>query len=398
MNLLKESLLVLSLLASGLQPARALADSDASPQQSEQQIYQIKRTVSTSQSVQFTLSKDVFRQEPYQAEYVVQIPYTETEYYTEQVPYSETESYQDWETYYDSEYQCHNETSYRQECRNEQVCNFDEDRPGRYPDNGGGRGRPDPYPGNGGGGGGSSCRTVQVCESAPYSHNVCGYVSVPRTRQVTKYHTVTRYRSEQRSRIVTKYKNETRCCETRYQDVFDHQYSYSVTVKLPEVSLAAGETEILYFELTGDEKNPNIEFTLGDSIYSYKISKQEITGANAFIELVTVPKYDKSNAGMDSVGSLIIEKRGATSVLKFADQITDSHVSTTYSVKVKDVHGALLAESKSAARIAQQIVVTLDHDLSKKGPAVVELSVRRESPLVKDNILTFTVFKGLVLK
>lgn len=397
MKLLKECFLGLSFFTSILQPSLAIADSDPS-HQPEQERYQIKRTADTPQSVQFSLTKDVFRQEPYQAEYVVQIPYQETETYTEQVPYSDTEAYEDLETYYDSEYQCRYETSYRQECRTETICNFDGGRPGRYPDDGGGR--PGRYPDNGGGGygGGSSCRNHQVCESVPYSDRVCGYVNVPRTRYVTKYRTVTRYRSEQRTRTVTRYRNETRCCQTRYRDVFDHQYSLSVTVKLPEVTLAAGETENLYFELSGDEKNPSIEFRVGDAIYSYQISKKEITGANAFIELVTVPKFDRSNAGPDSVGGFVIEKQGATSVLKFADQVIDGHVKTTYSAKVKDVNGALLAERVSVSRNSKQIFVKLDHDLTNKGPAVVEVNIRRESPLVKDNILTFTVFKGLVLK
>lgn len=224
---------------------------------------QIKRGVTTANPAVVSLTKNLFRNEEYQAPYTVQVPYqaTETytvevpyqvdETYTVQVPYEDTETYTenvpytvnvpytDYETDYRDEYQCrnvtryrnecNNVTRYRQECHNEQKCYL--------------------VPGNGG----QTCRDVQECgtnaqgqpicktrrvcdgnddgpqqrcdmqqvcnsvpytdrecRDVPYNDQECSNVRVPYRREVTRYRDETRYRQETRTRTVTKYRTETR--------------------------------------------------------------------------------------------------------------------------------------------------------------------------------------------
>ena len=56
----------------------------------------ITRTATKKDPFNFTLSKNIYRTESYQAEYSVQVPYEETESYWEDVPYEDTEWYTDY--------------------------------------------------------------------------------------------------------------------------------------------------------------------------------------------------------------------------------------------------------------------------------------------------------------
>ena len=215
---------------------------------------QIKRNANSPNPMVGQLSKNLFKIESYQDNYVekvpyqatenytveipyedtetysVEVPYQTTETYTENVPYQDTETYTenvpyqvqvpytDYETDYRQEYQCHNVTRYRQECRNEQQCYI-------IPGSGGQQchdvqecgvnaigqqicktrqvcdapGEPQ-----------QRCENKQICNNVPYNEQECAYVQVPYRREVTRYRTETQYRQETRTRTVTRYKSETR--------------------------------------------------------------------------------------------------------------------------------------------------------------------------------------------
>lgn len=224
---------------------------------------QIQRTEATANPAVVNLTKNLFRDEQYEAPYTVQVPYQATEEYTVDVPYQVEETYtvqvpyQDTETYvenipytvsvpytdyvtdYRDEYQCRNVTRYRnecrsvtryrQECRNEQKCYI-------VPGSGGQQCRDVEECGTNAHGqrvcktrrvcdGGNSgpeqrCDTQRVCHDVPYTdrecHDVpytdqeCSNVRVPYRREVTRYRDETRYHQETRTRTVTKHRTETR--------------------------------------------------------------------------------------------------------------------------------------------------------------------------------------------
>lgn len=289
------TLLTVSVSASTFSSQKAFAESALQ----EQTSYQLKRTLNTPNSVQFSLSKNVYRPESYQANYEVQVPYEDQETYTVDVPYQVQVPYQDTETYYEQEYQCHNEIRYKQECHPETVCNRlmkSTDSQGQQfslMDHGGRPGEPGRDPGHPGRPGGPdrpheppggpmppphrpppprppeppmpppqppACHVETRCNNVPYTQQICGYVNVPKTRWVTRYRTETRYNTETRTRTVTRYRTETRCCETRTREVFDHQYAFNVTVKLPQADLLESDLESLQFSL--EERKRHLIFPI----------------------------------------------------------------------------------------------------------------------------------------
>lgn len=126
--------------------------------------------------------------------------------------------------------------------------------------------------------------------------------------------------------------------------------------------------------------------------------KQEITGANAYIELSITPKYNRSNAGYTALSNFSVKKQGTTSVLIFQDAIVSSHIRSRYAVKISDTKNNVLASGQTVNVGQNQVVLVLDKDISGRGPAVVEIAVHREGDLIKDRILDFTTFQGVVIK
>lgn len=228
------------------------AQADSAP--AEKNSAQIQRNATSANPITLGLSKNLFRNEdyqapytvqvpyqatesytveiPYQAEetyevqvpyqvdesYTVQVPYEDTETYTENVPYTENVAYTDYETDYRNEYRCQNVTRYRQECHNDRQCYL-------IPGTGGDSCRDVEECGTNAQGqpicktrrvcDGSTapqqrCEDKQICQNSPYTEQECANVQVPYQRQVTRYRQETHYRQETRTRSVTRYRNETR--------------------------------------------------------------------------------------------------------------------------------------------------------------------------------------------
>lgn len=335
----------------------------------------ISRQANSSAQINFNLKKDVFRQEPYQANFEVQVPYQDIENYTEQVPYQVSLPYTDIEYYTETEYRCGYGSGYR-------LAHFEGHEYGGH--HGGGYapgytpGYPQPYP-------------------YPYPLPQCGWVLVNKPRYVTRYRTETRYHSEARTRTVTRYKSETRCCVTRYKDVFDHSYSFSVSLKLPPVELFPSEFEKIGISLGGTESAPTFALNTTGSIYPYVIAKQEVSGASVYLELTADPKFDNKNAGYLSVATVEIRTIQGRSHLRISDSVFGPHALSAYSVRVTDPQHAFLAEGTAQSNGTNEVWIPLDKDLKGKGPAVIELKVVRTGSFIKNGGLSFSLFKGFVL-
>lgn len=362
---------------------------DTQPQ--ENTSYRLSLSNTTEQSVHFSLSKNIFRQDPYQAEYQIQVPYEE------QVPYQEPE------TYYDSEYQCHWETRFGTQCNFQQKHDSEKttlaiqnetinERDGGHHGGGHGGGFGEGHNGGHHGGGDGGWRPHPgpprgpICTTIPYTTQVCGFVTVSKIRYITKYRTETRYRTE------------NRCCETRYREVYDHQYSFNVTVQLPEIALLNGEQELITFNLEGSETEPTISLNTSRAIYSYKVAKIQFTGANAYLDLTTIPKYTKENAGYSSLTGFNVNSTGKNSILTLEDSAVGAHLKTTYNVQIKDLTGGILASGSAKNLSSHTVTIPLDQNLKGRGPVVLEILTHREGDVVKDSSLNFSTYSGLVIK
>lgn len=88
----------------------------------EQEVVQLSRDMGSPLILESNLSKNMYRQEPYEAEYTESVPYETTENYYESVPYEVDEAYEDTEYYTDYENVCRDVPYQERTCRNEQEC------------------------------------------------------------------------------------------------------------------------------------------------------------------------------------------------------------------------------------------------------------------------------------
>ncbi|MFV8259276.1 hypothetical protein ACNQKP_15825 [Bdellovibrio bacteriovorus] len=389
------------------------ASAIAAPTEKTQDL--LTRTSDTALTVRGELSKNVYRQEPYQDNYTekvpyqaeetyyVDVPYQTTETYYEQVPYTERVSYTDYEEYWDSEYQCRNVTKYRQECSNERLC-----------EPGGRTCQPITECGTNAHGericktrnecteGPRVCRDVPSCRQVPYTDRECGYERVRKTRTVTKWRdevryrqeqrtrTVTKYRSEARTRTVTKYRDEVRCCVTRYRDVFDHQYTQPVAVIFPqEAALLAGEKETVQVVLRGTEAAPEVQIKVHSSIFAYEIAEVRQDGREKVFVLKTSPKWNETNAGTKSVVGLKLQFNKGQGQILFTETVAAPRVTSVYTLEVRDQQSqAVLFEQRLQSTEAKAFAVAAP-GLAREGKYTVQLHVERHGANVASGALSF---------
>ncbi|MES3037457.1 MAG: hypothetical protein V4736_06065 [Bdellovibrionota bacterium] len=395
----------------------------------------LRRGVEQGNRLEGKLSKNLYRQEPYQAEYqeqeaytvtesyVEQVPYQTTETYTVQVPYERQESYTEYETYYTSEHRC--ETAYEnkcayesicrpvttQQCRNENVCHS---VPGqqvcRTVEECGTNALGQPICKQRqvceGGGSTQQCHNEQRCNnvtenkcSSEYRCNnvpvqKCGYVNVPHQRAVTKYRTVTDYRTETRTREVTKYnsvtkyhdvvkyKTVTKCCVTKYKKVFDQQKVVDVEILFPSAAiLEAGEAEKLKITLQSVDANAVVALEVLESVYGYKVLSQTGTDKNVRIELDLAPKYSAAEVGEASIEALMLVGAGEKMAVAFNDKGIRKKTTTQYTLRIIDPAGAVISEQSIASNGAAKVQLPIP----ALDPAVkydAELRVRREGAVL----------------
>ena len=463
---------------------------------------QIKRSASSPMTIVESLTKNILKTESYQDSYIEQVPYQETETYqievpyqttetyTEQVPYQDTETYteqvpyQDTETYlenvayevqvpytetvteYRQEYKCSNETKYRreqqcqnvtryrQDCHTEQQCYI-------VPGTGGGqqcqiveecgtnaqgqricKKRNVCTDSSDGSGPQQKCENKQVCESTPYTdnvcsyvdvpyiENVCNYVSVPYQTQVTKYRTETQYRQEQKTRAITRYRNETRtravtkyktetrsrtvtkmrledrtrqvtkyrdeekCCVTKTREVFDRQLSYNVSVVFPQNAiLNANESETLNIKLVqAGLNNASVQLEILNSIYGYKIASQNLNGAGIDVVLVMIPKLDLSNAGPVTIQNLKINflSQNQKFEISFSDVLNSSRTQTDYEISLYDLQNNALIETLPVTQLSSGLLGAINTaNLDSEAKFKVVLKVTRSGILISGAQIQF---------
>lgn len=385
----------------------------AAPQEKTQDT--LTRTAETTLTVRGELSKNVYRQEPYQDSYTeqvpyqaeetyyVDVPYQTTETYYENVPYTERVSYIDYEEYWDSEYQCRNVTKYRQECSNQRLC-----------EPGGRTCQPITECGTNARGericktrnecteGPRVCRDVPSCRQVPYTDRECGYERVRKTRAVTKWRdevryrqeqrtrTVTKYRSEARTRTVTKYRDEVRCCVTRYRDVFDHQYTQPVAVIFPqEATLLSGEKETVQVILRGTESAPEVQIKVNSTIFAYEVAEIRQDGREKVFVLKTLPKWNDQNAGTSTIQGLKLQFTKGQGQILFTETVAAPRVTSVYTLEVRDQQSqAVLFEQRLQSTEAKVFAIATP-ELAREGKYTIQLHVERHGANVQSGALSF---------
>lgn len=312
----------------------------------EKKIAQIIRRADSGQLLIDNLSVNLNKTITVQVPYIEQVPYQAEETYIETVPYQIQVPYTEYITDYRQEQRCNNVTRYRQECRNERQCYRD---PGsgqncRYVEECGTNVH-----------GQRICKTRQVCTNnpprercdyrqvcynVPYTDRECSYVQVPYQREVTRYRTETRYRQETRTRTVTRYRQEQRCCRPETQVVFDRQLQYQLEVHFPsEAILTPNQIETLNIILvSATEQSAQVQLQPLNTIYSYTIANQTVSGSIIRVELAATPKRILSEPDLASLSDskkLNVELAGAgsESALLITDATLDfEDVQTVYAI------------------------------------------------------------------
>lgn len=386
----------------------------------------ITRDANSALDLQTTVLLDIYKQEAYQDQYPVQVPYQEQEEYYEQIPYTEREAYTDYEEYYESEYRC--DTRYEQECTYERQCRQVPDRqcrqervcrPGpREPEQcqnveecgtnargericktrrvcrGGGQGPDDcRYEQRcDNGGWREECSQERRCRNVPRQH--CGYEQVRKTRPVTKYRDVTKYRQEKRTRTVTKERTEYRCCVTKYRDVLDRQDAYAVTVQFPSNAvLQAGEVESLKVILTGGSKGEPVQAKVEqvNTVYVYKVVHASVQANTVVIKLEIGARYTQAEIGEATVtGQRLRILEDNTAVVTFTDAGNKARVRSQYDVVVTDKATGQVMTTGQALVVgggaAGEQRITLAHKLGFTRDYAFRLTVTRSGPMVESTV------------
>lgn len=394
----------------------------------EKKVLNLVRTANSGTTLTGSLSKNLYRTETYDAPYTVEIPYEVDETYIEKIPYQVEVPYTEYVTDYRQEYVCHNVTRYREECRNETRCRtipgtpqcHNEVKcrtiPGRQEcrnveecgtnvhgqricktrrvcENGSSEQRCENERVCENGRSEQRCENERVCEREPYTDQECGYKSVPYQREVSGVRTETRYREETRTRKVTKYRTEERCCKPKTRQVFDKQIAFQVAVHFPQNAiLDINEIEQLKINLlSADEKTASVGLEAVNTIFGYKIAKQLATGANIDVELEVVPKFDLTNAGPDSIKTLMFQftRDPKKFYLKVEDTIKSKHIQNSYKAIIIDEAGQVLEEQALTLDAEGNLIAQFLTVRDKKAKVKVRLQVLRSGAMVQNSQLGF---------
>lgn len=383
----------------------------------------LKQTLSRSEKsglvLQTQLKKNTYRQEPYEASYTVEIPYQTTETYYVDVPYQDTETYTDYEEYYTSEHVCNTYVEYERQCHTERRCNYAlqagdalkavilrERAPGTgpapyepHPGGGGNSG------GNHGGGGGYNpsprpeprpdpvCRNEEVCNNIPVTKQRCGYEQVRHTRPVTRTRTVTRYTREARTREVTKYRTETRCCVTKYNEVFDHQWAVDVELQFPKgTELLANEQEQFKIELSGEESKPEVKVTPVTAVFGYLVVDKKVSGKKVIVTLSEVPRYSAADLKEKTLQNFQAVSTRSGLTYRFLDNALFPRVTSVQKVLVREKDTKkVVAESefKAISQRENSGSLELNWDVTRKYE--VALQIQRTGKVIAEGKAEFEV-------
>lgn len=226
------------------------------------------------------------------------------------------------------------------------------------------------------------CGYEQVCRQVPRNENVCANEQVLKTRPVTRYRRVTKYRQELRTRTVTRYRTETRCCETRYRDVFDHAESLPVEILFPAGSeLFGNESETATVDWVSSEK---AELQIKSDIFKYQVVNEGLRGGIYRFELGLVAQYSQDELGAKSMSVKTgWEKTQAKLVIK--DKGLRPRVKTTYQFIVKQ-GSTVVSQGEKINDKGQDIEVLLGELPYADVAYQVEYQVVREGAVLQEAI------------
>lgn len=383
---------------------------------SDSPVQRVVRNSQSGSSLQALVSKNYYRQEAYQAQYTVEVPYQTTEEYVVDIPYETTETYMDYEQQCHWENRCHDRP--REECSYEPICR-------QVPDNVCRQERVcRPVPGEQrceevtecgtnaqgqpicktrkvchGGESREDCGMVERCENRSRQEcsqerrcrtvmdRQCGNENVCQSVPVTRTRTVTKYRQETRTRTVTKTRSETRCCRTEYRQVFDHQDQLNVSLEFPQAAVLAGlETETFEVELKGQAPRLDLEVRVLDSVFGYRVARKQISGARADIELALVPKHSAQELGPGTIQDPKLNLLAQGVQVKFKDLGQRPRVQTQYEVLVKSMNETVVARGLAAGNGREEINLPLSATLEIGQSYILEIKVHREGAVLADPI------------
>ncbi|PIS10838.1 MAG: hypothetical protein COT73_07155 [Bdellovibrio sp. CG10_big_fil_rev_8_21_14_0_10_47_8] len=232
--------------------------------------------------------------------------------------------------------------------------------------------------------------------------NVCYSVPVTRTRTVTRYRqeqrtrTVTKYYQVEKTREVTRYRDETRCCVTKYRDVFDHQDTLNVTIQFPQDAiLYDGETEKMVISWIEKDNQIDVGLKMLTTFTSYKVVDRSVQGADAVLKLETVPvpALDPRLVGDQTVTGLRLKiMEDNTGVVVFKDVGQLAKISTVYELVVKDNTGLVLTTQRVTANGIADQKITLNQKLSLERDHTLTLKVLRSGAGLRPPIAFLKTF------
>lgn len=227
-------------------------------------------------------------------------------------------------------------------------------------------------------------RNVNECNNEYQCHTTsrqeCGYEQVCQSVPVTKYRTVTKTRQEARTREVTRYRTESRCCVTKYRDVYDHQDSLSVLLQFPTGSeLLPNEKEKIQVSFFGDLTKPDISVEDAGTVLGYKVSAKSINGSQANVELALTAKYSPEQVGAKTISALKLLIKPQGSAIAFTDAGNKARINSSYSIVVKDKStGSIVAQTKNENAGTSNVVIPLNQVISPDLDYTIELTVQRD--------------------
>lgn len=219
---------------------------------------------------------------------------------------------------------------------------------------------------------------------------------------MTRYRDEIRYRQEARTRTVTRYRDETRCCVTRYREVFDHQWTLPVTLRFPaDAALNLGERESFRVDLAGTEDQPDVMVTPVNTIFGYAIKAKDVKPGSALVEFATVPKYTAGQVGADKIRGLQLSIEGTgKGEVRFDDSVRAPRLETRYRVQIIDVKtGALLTQVEQTAPLATAVAIPLGVQLPTSQELRIQLDVARQGAVLEGGQTAFSVnamFSGVL--
>ena len=209
-------------------------------------------------------------------------------------------------------------------------------------------------------------------------------------RQETRTRTVTKYRSEARTRTVTKYREETRCCVTKYREVFDHQYTQPVTVIFPqETALLAGESEQIKLVLGGTEAMPEVQVAVESAIFTYVVAESKQEGREKVFVVKTTPKWNDGNAGTATVTGLSLQFTKGQGQITFKETIVSPRMTSVYTVVIRDQQSQAVVFEHRTENTQAKIVTIATPGLSREGQYSIQLRVERHGINVASGALSF---------